>query len=40
MIFNIMDNKVVDYLPEQTVNKSKVLTQEQNQEQSQGRGRG
>ena len=36
MIFNIMDNKVVDYLPEQTVNKSKVLTQEQ----SQGRGRG
>lgn len=36
MIFNIMDNKVVDYLPEQTVNKSKVLTLEQ----SQGRGRG
>ena len=36
MIFNIMNNEVVDYLPEQTVNKSKVLTLEQ----SQGRGRG
>jgi len=36
MIFNIMDNKVVDYLPEQKVNKSKVITHEQ----SQGRGRG